>query len=76
MNVSVDNGKMLDERGPERDLILSSRDGFVWASWPDTDATCRLGRQDRVLAVMEDFLTQVSVGARLRKRGWSCQYKD
>ena len=76
MNRSAENGRNLEEWGPERDLVLSSRDGFVWASWPDTDATFRLGRQDRVVEVMEDFLSQVRLGSTLSKRGWSCQYKD
>ena len=61
---------------PERELILSSRQGFVWASWPDTEATLRLGSHDNVVAVMQDFLAQVALGSTLRERGWSCQYKD
>ena len=61
---------------PDRELILSSRDGFVWASWPDTEATLRLGSHDNVVAIMQDFLAQVALGATLRERGWSCQFKD
>ena len=61
---------------PERELILSSRDGYVWASWPDTAATVRLGRQESVAVIMDDFLAQVALGSRLEKRGLSCQYKD
>jgi hypothetical protein len=56
------------ERHRERDMIFSLRDGFVWASWPDTDATVRLGRHDKVAAMMRDFLAQDALSERLGER--------
>lgn len=50
---------------PEQDIIFSSRDGFVWASWPESDAVVRLGRQNIVSAMMQDFLEQNALGKRL-----------
>lgn len=52
---------------PDRDLIFSSRDGFVWASWPETEVAVRLGRHDVVAAMMRDFLAQDALGKRLAK---------
>lgn len=54
-----------DDNGPEEEIVFSSRDGFVWASWPQTNATIRLGRHDLVAAMMQDFLAQDSLGRRL-----------
>ena len=54
-----------DENGPKEEIVFSSRDGFVWASWPQTNATIRLGRHDLVAAMMQDFLAQDSLGRRL-----------
>lgn len=51
-----------DRWEPEQDIVLSSRDGFVWVSWPDTDAAVRLGSQEMVSAVMADFLAQNALG--------------
>jgi len=50
---------------PEEEIIFSLRDDFVWASWPDTNATVRLGRHDVVAAMMQDFLAQDALGQRL-----------
>jgi hypothetical protein len=50
---------------PEREIIFSLRDGFIWASWPGTNAATRLGRQEMVSAMMRDFLAQDAVGERL-----------
>ena len=50
---------------PEQEIILSSRDGYVWASWPKTNATIRLGRHEMVAVVMQDFLAQDALGQRL-----------
>lgn len=54
-----------DDNGPEEEIVFSSMDGFVWASWPQTNATIRLGRHDLVAAMMQDFLAQDSLGRRL-----------
>lgn len=59
----VRDGIAIEKAEPE--IIFSSRDGYVWASWPETNATVRLGRHEMVAAVMEDFLTQDVLGQRL-----------
>lgn len=64
------------ERHPERDLIFSLRDGFVWASWPDTEATVRLGRHDKVAAMMRDFLAQDALSERLSERNPSAPSRE
>jgi hypothetical protein len=50
---------------PEDEIIFSLRDGYVWASWPGTNASVRLGRYEMVPAMMRDFLEQDAVGQRL-----------
>ena len=52
---------------PDRDLIFSSREGFVWASWLDTEVAVRLGRHEIVAAMMRDFLEQDALGERLAR---------
>jgi|SRR4029453_2783002 hypothetical protein len=54
---------------PEQDLIFSSREGFVWASWPETEVAVRLGRHEVVAEMMRDFLAQDALGKRLTQRG-------
>ena len=53
---------------PELGIIFSSRDGFVWATWPETEGAVRLGRHDMVAAMMQDFLAQDALGRRLAIR--------
>jgi hypothetical protein len=53
---------------PEHDLIFSSRSGFVWASWRETEVAIRLGRHEIVAEMMRDFLAQDALGKRLAKR--------
>ena len=53
---------------PGLGIIFSSLDGYVWASWPDSNATIRLGRHEVVAAMMRDFLAQDSLGKRLDRR--------
>lgn len=50
---------------PEQEIVFSSRDGYVWASWPKTSAAMRLGRSDLVAYMMRDFLAQNDVATRL-----------
>ncbi len=50
----------------KEDLIFSLVDGFVWASWPGTTASVKLGNQESVTAVMRDFLAQCELGERLK----------
>ena len=51
----------------EGHLTFSLRDGFVWASWPESEASVRLGRHDMVAAMMQDFLAQDALGVELAK---------
>ncbi|MGE5062450.1 MAG: hypothetical protein ACM3IG_00095 [Myxococcales bacterium] len=53
----------------EREIIFSSRDGYVWASWPESDLSVRLGRHDSVAAMMQNFLAQDALAERLAERG-------
>ena len=53
---------------PEQEIIFSLMDDYVWASWPDSNATVRLGRHDMVAAMMQDFLAQDALGQRLAMR--------
>jgi hypothetical protein len=47
------------------DIIFSLVDGFVWACWPGTSASVRLGEHEPVTAMMRDFLAQCDLGERL-----------
>ena len=53
---------------PELGITFSSRDGYVWASWPNTEAAVRLGRHEMIAAMMRDFLAQDALGKRLTHR--------
>jgi hypothetical protein len=48
-------------------IIFSSRDGYVWVSWRETDVSVKLGRHEVVAEMMRDFLAQDAVGIRLAK---------
>jgi hypothetical protein len=65
MTVPTTSTLPADDGQPELEIILSSRDGYVWASWPETNATIRLGRHETVAATMKDFLAQDALGRRL-----------
>ena len=54
-----------DRRPTEPLIIFSSRDGCVWVSWPESEASVKLGRHEIVAAMMEDFLAQDALGRRL-----------
>lgn len=51
------------------DIVFSLRDGFVWVSWPETDAAIKLGRHEIVSMMMKDFLAQDALGQRLNESG-------
>jgi hypothetical protein len=53
---------------PELGIIFSLRDGFVWATWPETEVAIRLGRHDMVAEMMRDFLAQDALGEWLARR--------
>jgi hypothetical protein len=53
---------------PGLEIIFSCRDGYVWASWQDSEVSVRLGRHDMVAAMMQDFLAQDALGQRLATR--------
>jgi hypothetical protein len=48
-------------------IIFSSREGFAWASWPETEASVRLGRHDMVTRMMQDFLAQDDLAKKLNR---------
>jgi hypothetical protein len=64
-SVSTLHGQSCDA---ELEIIFSSLDGYVWASWQETDVAVRLGRHDMVAAMMQDFLAQDALGQRLAMR--------
>jgi len=53
---------------PQSNIVLSLIDEYVWASWPGSVASVRLGRHDAVLRVMRDFLAQSALGESLSGR--------
>lgn len=53
-------------RGAGLEIIFSSRDGYVWASWPNGDST-RLGQHEVVAEMMRHFLAQDDLGKRLAR---------
>lgn len=46
-------------------IVFSLEKGEVWASWYGSGPPMRLGSEERVGAMMEDFLAQVELGKRL-----------
>ena len=52
---------------PSHGLVFSLARGEAWASWYGADARVRLGPQEEVAAMMEDFLAQLEVGKRLSR---------
>jgi hypothetical protein len=56
-----------DRWEPELGIVFSSREGFAWATWPETEAAVRLGRHKMVAAMMRDFLAQDALGRRLNR---------
>jgi hypothetical protein len=55
-------------QGPQSEIIFSLVDGYVWATWPGTDASVRLGTYESVTAMMCDFLAQSALAEQLSKR--------
>jgi hypothetical protein len=50
---------------PGSGIIFSLEKGEVWASWHGSSPPMRLGSQERVESMMEDFLAQGELGKRL-----------
>ena len=55
------------QRPPELEIIFSSSDGYVWASWP-SGGEVKLGPNEVVATMMRDFLAQDALGKRLTTR--------
>jgi hypothetical protein len=53
---------------PEEELLFSSREGWVWVSWPNAEGAVKLGRHEAVAAMMRDFLAQDALGKRMSRR--------
>jgi hypothetical protein len=51
-------------------IVFSLDSGQAWASWYGIDAPVRLGPEDEVVQMMEDFIAQAELGRQL-KRGTS-----
>jgi len=49
------------------DVVFSLDGGFVWASWPGTEASIKLGKYEPVSAMMQDFLDQNALGEHLAR---------
>lgn len=54
-----------DQTLSSADLVLSLRDGLVWASWSDGRSPVPLGEHASVLLEMQTFILQSEVAARL-----------
>jgi len=54
-------GPVTNETFDDIGLILSVRDGHVWATWPDDRAAVCLGDQDKVLATMRVFINATEI---------------
>jgi hypothetical protein len=65
MGQSITSSAGYDPADLEGEVIFSFVDGFVWASWPGTVATVRVGGYGSVTAAMRDFLAQGELGDRL-----------
>jgi hypothetical protein len=50
------------------DIVFSLQNDEVWASWYGAGPPMRLGSQNRVEIMMEDFLAQGELGKRLTQR--------
>lgn len=67
----VTAGRSLRQAGAEENasgIVFSADNGQAWASWYGVDAPVRLGPQDEVAKMMEDFLAQVELSRRLAHR--------
>ena len=54
-----------DGRPTDLEIVFSSRDGYIWASWQGSEMAVKLGRHDMVAAMMRDFLAQDALAQRL-----------
>lgn len=50
-------------------IIFSLREGYVWANWPEAHVYVRLGPHEVVAPMMQDFLAQDALVARLIRAG-------
>jgi K+-sensing histidine kinase KdpD len=53
------------ESQPSGGIVFSLQDGEAWASWYGRGEPVRLGPQEDVAEMMEDFLAQLELGKRL-----------
>lgn len=54
--------------GVPAQVVFSLEDGQAWASWYGSHSWVRLGPEDEVAEMMEDFLAQRELGQRLAKQ--------
>ena len=62
------DGSDYDALQSTAEVVFSWVDGFVWASWPGTDASVKLGKCGPVTAMMQNFLDQCELGERLARK--------
>lgn len=68
MPALIDGSNSNPHAHPSLAVVFSLHDGFVWASWPGTEASVKLGRCEPVTAMMQDFLDQCALGERLARK--------
>ena len=54
-----------DQQALTGEIIFSLVDDYVWATWPGTEATVKLGHCGDVIHMMRDFVAQCECGDRL-----------
>ena len=65
--VAVEILRLTDFGEPTSGIIFSLEAGQAWASWKGASTPLRLGRQEEVAEMMQDFLAQIEVGERLAR---------
>ena len=53
-------------KGRMSGIVFSLDEGQAWASWYGVDAPVRLGPEDEVVHMMQNFIAQVELGKRLQ----------
>lgn len=57
-----------DDGSAPNSIIFSMRENAVWASWPGTERSVRLGPCQPVIYMMRDFVAQCDLADRLARR--------
>jgi hypothetical protein len=65
--VLVSQDASRDSGCADGEIVLSLRDGEVWASWPDARPPVQLGQHDSVVHMMRNFIRQSEVAEKLSR---------